>query len=105
MVEKEKLDLRIRFDHPPKWKLRSVVDGKIRLLDEILWAVWEPNGSLDEFYYHIDVGRCPLLTPYNETMKCLLKPIQKIGYEKEDYMEFTTEDGEYELIKVRNWDG
>lgn len=96
----EKLPLRVEFENRPKWKLYHYKNEEIKLLEDILWVNWSEDGTIDEYYYHIDEGRCPFITIYGESTKYILKPVTYIGHEKERNILFHTDEGEYELIKI-----
>jgi hypothetical protein len=80
-----------------KYKLIREHDGLTKTGNRVLWVEWDNDGTFNESYPAITIGRSLLLDP-RMSYTWLTTAVTEILEERDDYIKFKTQNSIYELF-------
>tara|TARA_R110000796_G_scaffold67621_1_gene155175 strand:+ start:544 stop:828 length:285 start_codon:yes stop_codon:yes gene_type:complete len=83
------------------WKIVRERDGLTKQSKNIKWLEWNEDGNYKSDSQTIEVGRCLIMSPFNQSFTWQTTNVTEIITERFDgYVKFKTENSTYELSKI-----
>ena len=82
------------------WKLVRERDGLTKESENIIWIEFNEEGRFKEKFDEIAVGRSLLMSPFNQFFTWQTTTVTEIVEQREDYIEFKTQNSNYELFRL-----
>jgi hypothetical protein len=84
----------------PKYRLIREKDNLVKESFRVLWLEWNDDGTFKDRFESPAVGRSLVMSPFNDYFTWQTTPIIEIVEQKENYIEFKTENSIYKLIEL-----
>jgi hypothetical protein len=84
----------------PKYRLIREKDNLVKESFKVLWVEWNDDGTFKDRFESPAVGRSLIMSPFNDYFTWQTTPIIEIVEQKENYIEFKTENSIYKLIEI-----
>ena len=82
------------------WKLVRERDGLTKQSKDIKWLEFNEDGRFKSKHDEPAIGRCLLMSPFNNFFTWQTTSVTEIVEEREDYCKFRTQNSNYELWKL-----
>ena len=79
------------------WKLVRESDGLTKKSKDIMWLEWNETGKFKDRHSEPEVGRCLLMSPFNDCFTWMTTDITEIIEQEENYVKFKTKNSTYTL--------
>lgn len=83
-----------------KYKLVREQDGLTKKSKEVMWLEWNETGKFKDRHSEPEVGRCLLMSPFNDTFTWMTTDITEIIEQEENCVKFKTKNSTYTLWHV-----
>ena len=84
----------------PEYRLIREKDNLVKESFRVLWVEWNDDGTFKDRFESPAVGRSLVMSPFNDYFTWQTTPIIEIVEQKENYIEFKTENSIYKLIEI-----
>ena len=86
-------------DPKMNWRLERG-DGLVRESSDVLWLEFDENGRGKERHSEPAIGRSLIMSPFNDYFTWQTTTVREIVEQKEDYVEFRTQNSNYKLTRI-----